>query len=934
MTDYSDRIYDRPRTWIRNALNDGKSLDFVTNRSKDWLDGRADDDGWPANPESYWSGLVQEVVKWHNRRIEIRERTERSTLHDENEINNLDVPSDDDSCWQLYRSSIEKYDNIDTIEDECLNILNTLSSDTADRNPVKGLVIGYVQSGKTANMTGLISMAADYGWNVFIVLSGTIDSLRKQNQNRLYRDLSHEGGRCHWTTLEHINPDNPDQHPSKFNFRKGSPEKYLAVCLKNKTRLTNLLRWLNADQAKKKQMRILLIDDEADQASINTARPGAKRNAINELIIRIVEGMDADGNPAGPYAAMNYVSYTATPYANFLSEGSPKSLYPRNFVTLLTPSNNYLGPLEIFGAPNRDEDGLGVIGFPGDRDSIHGIVDVSENTDVVMAGLCDGDIKGIPNSLRNAVCWFLCSAAVLRNKGYKKPVSMLIHTSQITNDHRAVAKAVGEYLMSDRSEIIKDCSNVFAIKTAQLPKDYFLARCRNYGKDASEIDDYPVFESISETITEYLDNELKHIGIDKVKKVKKFGNGIHLCIDNCKNDILDEIVDPSDDEDLIPRLVYPNEEELKSLEPAPAFIVIGGNTLSRGLTIEGLVSTYFARRVSQGDTLMQMGRWFGYRIGYELLPRMWMSPDSYKSFEKLVEVDESLREFITDNYDRYTPEEFPALVRTFPKTGYLTKMTSAGKSRGAVATGYNFEGTIIESTSLYVDRDVLNNNLDVTSEFITSLGLPRKSEVASALVWDGISRETIFRDLLSRFIFSGRSKNFNEIAEMEKWVASKCSHDWNVILAGVKDSILGSWEVCDGVSVNKVGRSVVRRYQDKDPDSDIIRNTVNIKSLSSPVDRFGDIDLGMLDSNQVRIYESLKSRPDTMWRKIRNNCGLTGVPSLLIYCISKDSPATDDREPIATDLDVIALAVIMPGQKSSKARAEYLQIPISAVKGE
>ena len=930
MTDYSDRIYTIPREWIKRSFQRGKSYSEIAEKPEEWLNIRVDEDGWPDNPSSYWRGLVSEVWKWHKNKIEIVERTKRSTLIDNNEVNDLDVPFEDDSCWQLYRESIQQYGNTDIIETECLNILNNLSSDTSKRDPVKGLVVGYVQSGKTANMAGLISMAADSGWNVFIVLSGTIDSLRKQNQNRLYRDLSHEGCRFRWTTLEHVNPDNPDQQPSKYDFRNTSPDRFLAVCLKNKTRLYNLLRWLNADQAKKKQMRILLIDDEADQASINTARPGMKRKVINDLIIRMVKGLDEEGNPAGPYAAMNYVSYTATPYANFLSEGSPESLYPRSFVTLLTPSDNYIGPVEIFGAPNRDEDGLGVIGYPGDTDSEYGIVDVSEDTDCVMGSFCDGEISEMPESLRDAVCWFLCSAAVMRKREYKKPVSMLIHTSQVTGDHKLVAKSVGEYLQSDISIILADCKEVYDRKTSQFPKEFFLERCRHYGRDSSQIEDYPDFDSIADTVAEYLKNELQHIGLDKQKK-RKYGNGIHICIDNCKNDILDDIVDPSDDEGLIPRLVYPDDKELENLEPAPAFIVIGGNTLSRGLTIEGLVSTYFARKVSQGDTLMQMGRWFGYRIGYELLPRMWMSANSYKSFEKLVEVDESLREFIRENYDTYTPEEFPALVRNFPKTGYLTKMTAPSKSRGAAYTGYNFEGTIIESSSLNVEAGALENNLSVISEFICSLGSPRASDVATALVWDSVDRETVFDGLLSRFVFSGKSKNFNEIEEMRKWVSRKCSRDWNIILAGVSDPVLGSWDVCADIRINKVGRSAVRVECDSETD---LPKIVNIKSLSSPIDRFADLRLDALDSEQKACYESNKSRPDTSWRDIRNGCGLEGIPALIIYCISKDSPASDGRIAIKTEVDVVALAVIMPGRKGRKASADYLQIPVSEVRGE
>ncbi len=930
--DNSGTKYDRPRKWIQDRFQDGKTLEFICDKSEEWLNNRAEEDGWPDNPASYWKGLVEEAWKWHTSRLDVIEIIKRSTLHGKDEVNGLNVPSCNDSCWQLYRKKIEHFDNVETIEVECLNILNYLSTDTTGRVPVKGLVAGYVQSGKTANMAGLIAMAADSGWNVFIVLSGTIDSLRKQTQTRLYHDLNSEGCRLHWNTLEHINPDYPDQSPTKFDFSSSSTDRYLAVCLKNKTRLTNLLRWFNANQKKKEQMRVLVIDDEADQASINTARTGAKRKAINDLLIKIVEGRDENGNVTSPYAAMNYISYTATPYANFLSEGSPESLYPRNFVTLLTPSNRYLGPVQLFGAPNRDLDGLGVIGFPGDKNSKYGIVDVTEDTDYAMCKFHDGDSQEMPSSLRDAVCWFLCCAGVLRNRAHRKPVSLLVHTSMVTDDHKIVANAVASYLDGNADRIVDDCRAVYNAKTEQFPKEFFLQRCKGYADDSSKIDDYPDFESIEPTIRGYLTEGLKHITLNKAKKRIQFCNGIHLCIDNCKNYSVEDIVDPSEDENLIPRLVYPDSEQIEDLEPAPAFIVVGGNTLSRGLTIEGLVSTYFARRVSQGDTLMQMGRWFGYRIGYELLPRMWMSARSYQSFEKLIEVDEAMRDFIRENYDYCTPEDFPVLVKTFPKTGYLTSMTAPNKSHAAVKTGYNFEGTTIETTSICVEPDVLRANLQLTTEFIGSLGLPDDCEGSPSLVWRNIDSEKIFNGLLSGFKYSVKAKSFQEISELKKWADKKSSSGWNVILAGVQSSKYGTWRISESITVNKVARSAVRSYDD--PETKDKLQMINIKSLSSPIDRIADVKIDMSNPEQIAEFNSMKEKPDRTWRAIRNKFGLEGVPALIIYCISKESPASDGREPIDTEEDVIGLTVIMPGSKSSKSRAGYIQIPVAEVRGE
>ena len=142
LTDYSDRVYDLPREWIKRSFQRGKSYLDIVGKTDEWLNSRVDEDGWPDNPGSYWQGLVDEVWKWRINKIEVVERTKRSTLVDKSEVNDLDVPVGDDSCWQLYRESIRHYDNIDTIETECLNVLNNLSSDTSERDHFKVLVIG------------------------------------------------------------------------------------------------------------------------------------------------------------------------------------------------------------------------------------------------------------------------------------------------------------------------------------------------------------------------------------------------------------------------------------------------------------------------------------------------------------------------------------------------------------------------------------------------------------------------------------------------------------------------------------------------------------------------------------------------------------------------------------------------------------------------
>lgn len=237
------------------------------------------------------------------------------------------------------------------MEDANIKILRQLSRDTHETGAVKGLVIGNVQSGKTANMAALMAMAADAGWNMFIVLSGMMENLRAQTLRRLVEDLNSNSCSLNWEAID--NPLGVETYGRRLcdkNFTKESKMRYLTVCLKNSKRLKNLIDWLNSDECSRKEIRLLIIDDEADQASINTATK-SQRTTINRLILNLVNNRNSRGDQACcNFQAVNYIGYTATPYANVLNEApGEESLYPSNFIATLSVSDEYFGPQQIFG---------------------------------------------------------------------------------------------------------------------------------------------------------------------------------------------------------------------------------------------------------------------------------------------------------------------------------------------------------------------------------------------------------------------------------------------------------------------------------------------------------------------------------------------------------------------------------------------------------
>lgn len=917
----NDAEYDLPRNWIKRKRQKNESWEYIediTDSIPDFFERRIEEDDWPSNSKDIWFELISKLKNVEEKAIEIREAAERGTLYGTNQINDLKLSDDEFSCWNLYRARLaeKKYSStdIERIQQECLNVLHYMNANTANTDPVKGLVLGYVQSGKTANMEGLISMAADCGWNVFIILSGTINSLRDQTQKRMYNDLKNDKCRYYWHTFNHLSPSDKEADPTKLKLDTDSPMKYLSVCLKNKKRLTDLLKWLNMDEKKKGQMRILLIDDEADQASINTADlEKKKRTAINNLIVNIVECIKPDGLPGAHYGAMNYVSYTATPYANFLSEGTPESLYPRDFVTMLSTSNLYCGPTLLYGLSSKDLDPLGII-------------NTYENTEEAIYDIHEEKTTELPIGLKKAIGWFICCIAIRRMDKKKLPVSMLVHTSAITDYHKSVANAIYKYLTSSQDAVFQMCQEVYKEQTAVFTKDMFFKKWKQhcptgYGRKEAEVTDYPSFSLIAEEVRNIIGIVPTHIVLDDEHFT--YSKGINLCIDNSKYDILADLDD--EEETYMPRLIYPDPEKPGEYPDfTPAFLVVGGNTMSRGLTLEGLVSTYFARPVAQGDTLMQMGRWFGYRVGYELLPRMWMSRDSFDSFCTLIDVDEALRDFIRDNYKVISPRELPPKIKQFPKNTYIKEITVASKRRGAYEVDFNFEGVNTETTNFDLDPIILQDNMTYAREFIKSLGngFEESKMFNNILVWHGVPGTRVFEDFLNKLKFSKRQKNFNEINEMKRWIQSKGTFEWNIVLPLSRE--------CDGVWC-QVGNHPVYLVERKARHFD--NKLLQIGALSSVSHRYADVDPTKFYSEEGKTLSELKKSEGSRWREIRKCCGCHTTPTLVIYCVSKEY---HDEGNVTTysGTDIIGMSVVMPGVTPSDERARFLQIPPSITKGE
>lgn len=923
--DFSSPIFDDSKAWIQKRFEKGKDWDSIKMAMKsseeelrDFLDTRTEEDDWPSMTNDEWKLLVENEKFYSTFQESVNFTGSDGVLVNTKEGNNLSVPQDPRSCWQLYRNKLGwNEDSLTTLEAATHGILRRLSLDTTEIGPVKGLVIGHVQSGKTANMEALMAMAADHGWNFFIVLSGTIENLRMQTLKRMWGDLNNIGN-INWQMLNHLSKKSPiGSRSCDLDFSNGSQMRYITVCLKNSGRLKNLIDWIHDERMKHSNMRIMIIDDEADQASIsNTAvelgEEEKERKGINKLIVDLVEDQHyAKSKTNGKARAINYIMYTATPYANFLNESTPESLYPKDFIwTLKTPAE-YIGPNQIYGY--EENDGLDIKR------------EVKSSDLMTISSIYEHQSEELPSSLKDAICWFICAVSVMRYWGYSnKPISMLVHTSQKTTCHQAVADAIKKWINDERLSSIKNyCKDVYEYEISAETKDLWFEQFPNYGVKKDKVRDYPSFDEISAEIDLLLSQSISYIKMDEDGELE-YQKGLHLVIDNCKNNRI-----TPDNEHI--RLAYPETNSDNYPTPAPAFIIVGGSTLSRGLTIEGLVSTFFLRTSKQADTLMQMGRWFGYRKNYELMPRIWMTKDTQAKFEFLsqleIELRDDLKRFMTASV---SPIEYGPRIKASPKVSWLN-LTSKKHMTNAVPASMNFSGARPQTVIFDVNKDIQNENIRITDEFLSGITAPMfNSSLNNCLVWHNVNLDYIIDALLSKFKFSNRSRVFNEMGAFCDWIKEVSTEEgmdkWSVIVAGkgeIETYIDGSnsWNV-NGFAVNKVNRSKKRNNPDE--------TSVDIGVLRSLKDCLADVHTKFFDVNKSVTKQ-------TEVDEIRDKAKMSSVPQLIIYRIDKDSVAqkgSKSREDLNFETDIIGLYISVPGEKISDSFNKQITINLPEIDQE
>ena len=470
------------------------------------------------------------------------------------------------------------------------------------------------------------------------------------------------------------------------------------VVKKNKRILNNLIKWLSKsrdDTTGKIMLPMLLIDDEADNASVNTRSEDDSPAAINACIRKLLH----------EFYQASYLGITATPFANIFinpeteDEMIGDDLFPRDFIYSLAPPTNYIGADKIFGDEPSFSDAL----IPLRRDEMDLFFPFTHKKDLV--------VDALPPSLYEAMAYFLLFNAIRDLRGdYTEHRSMMIHVSRFTDVQNRIAEAVNEWLVQMKSDV----QNYAALPSAQREKISNLRYLR-------KVWDKHKLEAISgvswdEICTKYLNRAVAPIA---VRAVNQKTGATSLDYFNHKDDGL-------------------------------RAIAIGGNSLSRGLTLEGLGVSYFYRRSQMYDTLLQMGRWFGYRPNYDDLFRIWMSEEAIDWYGYITRAANELKDEIAKmKLANQTPMEFGLKVRQDPNSLIATarnKMRSATQ----VSRPVTVSGKLLETPRLKANLDILKSNETVFKEFVDHLAEAGTRDVKEKpYYWRGVPKEMIVQLLLA-----------------------------------------------------------------------------------------------------------------------------------------------------------------------------------------
>ena len=752
----------------------------------------------------------------------------------------------------------------------------------------RGMVMGHVQSGKTANYIGVVSKAADAGYRVIIIIAGVQNNLRNQTQRRVdegfigFSSMPAEGNTQQKRNVTGVGRYNLQRQPAAFttsymDFHKkiaqsvnlrlqNLKEPAVFVIKKNPSTLNNLIDWLKVHNATLGTETIgdpmLLIDDEADNASINIKRRKDKVSRINGQIRELLNLFDRSC----------YIGYTATPFANIFIDPDTDDqmvghdLFPRDFIVSLDAPTNYFGPSRVF------HDNAAVV--------LRNLEDYADS--LPRAHKIDHRVTELPESLREAIRVFIVARAIRLVRGQThEHNSMIVNVSIFMNVQRQIRDEIHSFVDHIRSSVRVNGAK----QVDQAARDPEMAGLRS------------VFE--------------RHYGATCEENWVAVQTQLHESVSAISIVEVNSKAKPLD---------YAEYEE-KGLN----VIAVGGLSLSRGLTLEGLTVSYFLRRSMMYDTLFQMGRWFGYRDGYEDLCRVWMPEEAQGWYEHIAEsIDELRDELVQMQSANATPIDFGLKVRSHPDTLMVTANNKIGTGQNH-AVFISLAKKFVETGILRRDQAALQNNLRAVERLAEEM---RRGDQAPEN-GEELNGGRLVRDVpvTAVNLFLGLFKNHSRSLKTEsepvrRYIDPRSGNElskWDVLFAGVSsrtanslvDTRLGFPLVCQRRKLEepkpgkRIDNSMLMINRQRASSRGVARAGVTKEDAQMEEEKY---DAQNPQSEKTRNY------PDWIYGKIRRK------PLLVIHllAIGKEEEDLSDTSPVA------AWSISFPKTNLTETKVGYI----------
>lgn len=694
-----------------------------------------------------------------------------------------------------------------------------------------GLVIGQVQSGKTGQFIGLAAKATDAGYRLIVVFAGIHNDLRSQTQLRIdegllgfdtqyqFRsdDAAHRhigvGAMSHGKRLKaaslttsHEKGDFARKTAVSANVPVGSIPVVLVI-KKNRRIIDNLRDWVidnhgveDPDTGRKvvPDLPLFVIDDEADNAGVNTSKdPDTNPSAINKAIRQLVNS----------FTKASYVGYTATPFANiYISPDTDHDelgpdLFPESFIRTLRAPSNYLGPERLFGLQTDGEEDIEPLPLvrhikdtdlwmPEKHKSYHQVPD------------------SLPESLQRAIRSFVLTCTARRaRRQVAVHNSMLVHVTRFTAVQQQVREQIDAYVRL-LFDILQDR---FSNAQDELKEEL---------RQLWDEDFIPCTEDMAggrlawEEVEPHLHTALAKITV--------------MAVNGAAKDAL---------------------QYYERRETGLSVIAVGGEKLSRGLTLEGLSISYYLRASKTYDTLLQMGRWFGYRPRYEDLCRLYTTRTLQRQYAEITAATDELRRDVEEmSAVGLTPREYGLKVRT---SSLGLGITASNKMKQGTRVRLSYSGDLPETTIFDLSEKVVRHNRELLESFVARLDALSAGKVddrSGSITWSGVDASDVTERFLDSYLTDRQAQRVRPafIAEYIRQCAKQGElGNWTVRLAS---------RLPEGAAADIAGHSIGLITRSHSKTSVPVIGHYTIKRVLSPADELCDLT----DDQKTRALAATK----------------------------------------------------------------------------